>query len=457
MASIKNTISIAGGVINYLVIVIYKTTAPLAEVARVVYTSGVDTNPFSFEFTDLVNGTYIVKVHESTDGITLGNIRHDYWIDASTGQILQERIFFTVGGGGTAPANGTSIFSDPLYNGKNITGVFQEGFRYLKDLIEWQEYAGGGFELLSGIVFNDGQTWSFEISYNVIETAPAPDDAFADIVILTTNTTLNSSHYNKTILVNSSANKQTTTLPNIAGVPDGKGFIIRHDGNNVINVVVTGGTYRFRGSDVSTIYLGKGEMIKVVKKTISAVAKWYVNDMNGQWDRIGLIEPGMMALDNTIVCDTTEYDGTVYARAWDYITNKLPAAQKVTYATYDTTQVINGETVYSKRGFFAVDNVNTKFKCPDLRNQSFRFVKNIGGADSSRVDNVPGGYQHWLVGNHTHGGGILPHIGPGGYIEGYGGNNAPGSDNYDPGTTGGTINGQENTTRNTGMLPLLLI
>lgn len=403
MASIKNTISVAGGVINYLIVVIYKTTALGAEVDRVVYHAGVSPNPFNYAFTDLVNGTYVVKVHESVDGTTLGTLRHDYWIDASTGQITQERVFFTVNSGiGTAPAAGATIFSDPSLDGKTISGVFRTGYGYLTPSTEWQPHAGGGFELLGGLNFSDSEVWCFEISYTVIETAPSPNDAFADIEVFATDTTLTSADYNKTILGNSANPSQTFTLPTIAGVPDGKGFVFIHDGGSAKNLTLSGGTYRFRGADVTAVHLGKGEKVKVIKKTISGSPKWYVVDCVGQWDRIGERKGVELLGDNMLICDGTEYDGLVYKRFFDYIKNTVPLGQKVSYAVFDTTTVINGETVYAKRGFYAVDLVNNKFKVPDLRNTSVRFLKNIGGADATRVDNVPGGYQHHDVGAHKH-------------------------------------------------------
>lgn len=403
MASIKNTLSIAGGVINYLVIAIYKTDALGAEVDRVVYHAGVSPNPFTFEFTDLTNGTYVVKVHESVDGIALGTLRHDYWIDASTGRIFQEMKDFVVGSGiGTAPAPDATIFSDATLDGKTIYSVFRLGYGFLSQGVEWQPYAGGGFELLGGLAFSESERWFYEIIYDVVETAPSPDDAFADILIYATDTTLTSAEYNKTILGNSANPSQTFTLPSIAGVPDGKGFVFIHDGGSAKNMTLSGGTYRFRGADVSVVHLGKGEKVKVIKKTISGSPKWYVVEHFGQWDKIGERKGVELLGDNMLVCDGTEYDGLEYKRFFDYIVNKVPISQKVSYATFDTTTVIDGETVYAKRGFYAVDLVNSKFKVPDLRNTSIRFLKNIGGADASRIDNVPNGYQHHAVGGHKH-------------------------------------------------------
>lgn len=137
MATIKNELSISGPASPFFVIAIYKTTAPSIEVARVLYTSGVSTNPFKFVFTDLPNGTYIVKVHDSADGSALGTLRHDYWIDAVTGFATQDAKYFVVNSGvGSAPADGTTQFNDATLLGKGVNWVFQEGFRFLKKGVE---------------------------------------------------------------------------------------------------------------------------------------------------------------------------------------------------------------------------------------------------------------------------------------------------------------------------------
>lgn len=460
MASIKNTISISGGVLGFLIIKIYKTTSPSIEAAPpIVYENGVDDNPFNFEFTDLDNGVYIVKVFNSTDGVTTTTLRHDYWIDAATGLLIFERNFFTVGSGvDNAPDDSDTEYANTDLDGVVIDGIFQEGYRYLKKGVEWDDRPGGGFVLLGGRSFADGQTWSYEIRRTVVDSAPTPDAAFSDIVELTADTTLDSSYFNKTVLGSSAGQTLVLTLPNLAGVPDGKAIAFQHNGGNLINLHLTGGTFRFQAADKTDLYLGKGESLIVRKKTLGGVPKWYVTNPYGQWDRVGKREAVDVLGDNMILADgLTTYDGNVYKRLYDYVSNKVPLAQKVSFATYDTTQSINGETVYSKRGFWAIDTVTKQLKAPDMRNMSLRFVKNVGGADASRVDNLAGGYQHWYTGSHVHTGGVKTHSGAGGYIEGYGANNAPGSDNYDPGTTSDNNPGQENTVRNIGQIPVILI
>lgn len=458
MATIKNSINVSGGVIPFMVIVVYKSTAPTAEVDRIVYENGVNPNPFQFVFTDLVNGTYYVVVHESVDGISLGNIRHDYWIDAATNTILFERYFFRVGEEG-APSAGESVFTDLSLNGVTITGVFKEGFRYLRDNVEWQPYSGGpGWELLAGQSFSIDEVWSYEVSRTIATSAPSPNDAFAEVVAVSGDITLDSSHLNKTILVNSALNKVTVTLQNAASVPDGKGYIIRHDRGNAINVVIKAfntNIIRFRGTDKNSVVEGIGEVVKLIKYTDDGQPKWCVQDEHGHWERVGeYVGWHSQVRDNHIPLLGGEYDPVTYVRLAEFVDSLEPTLVK-TYAEFNSTTTINGEVVYHKRGFFAKDAGTGKIRVPDLAGKYMRYLKNVGGADASRIDNIPGGYQHWAVGEHDHN---LPRDG-GGLEDLQSVVNSANSDEAISGLskTGKHNTGGENIVKNIGLIPLLCI
>ncbi|HUR65470.1 MAG TPA: hypothetical protein VMZ03_03900 [Chitinophagaceae bacterium] len=409
MAKISQSIDISGGVINFLVIIIYKTTAPAAEIDRIVWTAASDPNPFNYVFNDVDPGVYIVIIYESPDGSTLGNIRHDFEVDANTNTVLFERRHYRVNRGNpNDPVSGTTAITDPYFDGKTIKGVFQAGNRYLEPILEWTQLTGGvlqfGNDQISGgqITNNPDDVWSVEIMYTTIPPSGSGAAPFTDIVLESGNVTLDVTYDNKVIFGQSAGNKQTLTSRAIATIPEGRGFVIIHDSATAINLIFkaqVSEVIRFRGADVNQVVLGKGEMIKAIRKG----SKLYVTEKNGQWDRVGDIVPGRQAANNRLLCDgMTEYDLTVYVRLNDYI-NSLPGAQVVDYATFATTATIDGEPgVLTKSGFFAKDIVSNKAKLPNLFNQSIRFLKNNGGADATRIDNIPSGYQHHKVGPHKH-------------------------------------------------------
>jgi hypothetical protein len=455
---VSYNISACPGITNKLISVLYNTLAPAAELARIV-DSSTHASPVNQQFSNLASGTYIVRIYQSVDGTTLGTIQHDFWIDANSNQILFERIFFQVdGGGANDPVDNATSYINSYLNGKTVTGIFQEGYRYLRPTIEYTDHAGGGFDLV-GATFSSGQVWSVEISYNIISTSVTNDETFGGIVSVPGNLTITSAHYNKSLFCNASATTQTLSFPFLAGVPDGKGFVIVHDGGNQINVKVkaaTGEVIRFNGTDVNYILLGKGEWVKIIKLG----SKWFILEKQGQWGRVGERVGRDMIVDNSLLLDGSQYDGTVFLRLADYVAS-IPSAQIVSFPTFDTTATINGEVVFTKRGFFAVNG--TLIKVPDMRNVSRRFIKNVGGSDASRIDNLSGGYQAWQIGEHDHPADdtdvnvLFVKRKPGGPGSGLGLNTAPTGFEKVQQRSGKINVGLENNVRNIGELPLLLI
>lgn len=401
MAHIKQTISAAPGILTPIIVVLYKTSAPTSEYARLTIPTP-HTAPYIYEFSSVDPDIYNVKHYSTPDGTTLGTVLKDFFCDSVTNTILSERRFYVVGGPGAYdPVDSTDNITDPYFDGKTISGIFQEGFRYLKDAVEWRQDPGGVLKLLSGILNNSGMTWAVEISYQQTIATPGTNDTFSIIDVVTGDVTLNSGNYNHTILVTSSPNKQTTTLPLIGTVPDGKGFVVVHDRGNAINVIVkaqSGEVIRFRGQDKNQVVLGIGEVIKIIKKG----SKYYVLDLKGQWERVGEFIGWYSNLkDNFLPLSGGEVDPVTYVRLGEFV-DSLDPSLVVDYAAFDSTIVVNGETVYHKRGFFAKDAGTGKIKLPDLSAKGIRYLKNYGGGDSDRADNIPGGYQHDRMRDHNH-------------------------------------------------------
>lgn len=463
MARIKQTKTASPGITLPIIVVIYKTTAPSAEYARLVIPTP-HSAPYNYEFSNIDPAVYNVKHYSSVDGVALSTLLADFTCNAVTNQVLSERRYYTVGGpGATDPGVGSTI-TDSYLDGKNVTGVFKEGFRYLKPVDEWSQTTGGVINLLGGLSLNIDEVISVEIEFAQNLTPVPQNDTFSTIVTLTGDTSLTASDYNKAFFVRATANKQTTTLPLVGTVPDGKGFLIRHDRGNAINVVVkaqTGEVIRFMGGDRNQVILGVGEILKVIKSG----SVWYVIDERGQWDRVGeFIGWYANSKDNCIPLTGGEFDPTVYLRLADFV-NSLDPALVVDYATYNSTTLINGETVSHKKGFFAKDVGTNKIKVPDLTGKHIKFLKNIGSSDSDRADNVAGGFQYPWVGAHKHVGFKAENAGHGGsssqstlpnlklLITNAAGvvSNISQAETYEVNT------GKENMVRNIGYIPLLLI
>lgn len=402
MAHIKQTISAAPGILTPIIVVLYKTSAPTSEYARLTIPLP-HTAPYIYEFSSVDPDIYNVKHYSTPDGTTLGTVLKDFFCDSTLNVITEDSKFYTVDGPDPEdPVSGTDTITDaPFIDGNTVVELFQEGFRQLEPGVEWRQDPGGVIKLLGGILNNGGQKWFVRIKISSATTTAGYNDTFSIIDVVTGDVTLGSGHYNHTILVTSSPNKQTTTLPLIGTVPDGKGFVVVHDRGNAINVIVkaqSGEVIRFRGQDKNQVVLGIGEIIKIIKKG----SKYYVLDFNGQWERVGEFIGWYSNLkDNFVPLSGGEFDPSIYVRLGELV-DSLDPSLVVDYTAFDSTAVFNGETVYHKRGFFAKDAGTGKIKVPDLSAKGIRFLKNYGGSDADRADNIPGGYQHDRMRDHNH-------------------------------------------------------
>src|SRR5215212_8628280 len=137
MAKIQTSINLEG-VTNYLLVVIRKTTDPSTEYARLSF-APPHSGSRQILFPDIDPGIYYVD-YRTTDNPALSvGVLHGSWSqDATTGIIISERRYYTVGGPlAIDPVPNQSEMPDPYLVGKTIGGIFVEGFRYLKPS-EWE-------------------------------------------------------------------------------------------------------------------------------------------------------------------------------------------------------------------------------------------------------------------------------------------------------------------------------
>lgn len=398
MANIQASISATPGITNYLIITLYKTTAPTSEIDRIVKPAP-HTSPYNFEFTDLDAGEYIVNIYESVDGSTLGILKIDFWVQARTTQSLITVGYFKVDGvDANDPNDGDSQYLNPALDGVDIQLLFLEGVGPLKEDVKWQQVSGG-LGLLGGDKFIHNQEWTYVYSAVVDATSsPSPTVPFTSILVKTSNHSLTTDELGK-IVVLSNAGVIDSTLPNIATVTDEKGFLFQCESPSGMVEAYGSDVIRFRGQDVSYIYFGIGESAKLIK----GGGKWYVIDAQGSWDKIGERVFVDAIGDNMMVSrgDEISCDGTIYRRIYDWVTN-LPPSQQVSFLTW------NGSD--TKKKFWGVDTATKKLKVPNMQGMSIRGLKSIGGTvqspsfgtDSDRTDNIPGGFQASMVGPHDH-------------------------------------------------------
>lgn len=478
MAKIPYQISPIPSLLIDIIHVLYNTLAPGVELDRVVDDTD-HSSPQSVLFANLDPGTYIIKVHSSADGDTLGNLLHDFWVDAiADDDSTLEFLFYQVDGPEDHdPVTGVDKIIDPYFAGKNIIGLFREGSRPIKKDVEWLVNGDNEIELLANYV--DGNpiinfpnaVWVVTILHT--QTAGSSGaQIFGNVAVITADTVFDSTLYDTDIFARAAGNKLTLTMPPVAAFAEKKGFVLIHDRGNAINVILAmqpGETCRFRGQDVARVVLGINNSVKAIRKTIGGISYLFVEPIYGEWDRLGEVIEGRMLKDNTILLEpATEYDLSIYVRLSDY-KDTLPGDQIVGYGNgvgqYDYQVVIGLQTYYPNRGFFAYDPIGNKLKVPDMRGMSMRFLSNIGGADADRAPNIPGGYMGWIVGEHKHIGMKAENTSHGSSSSNQPGPNVKLLVNTSSGVDA-TIShaeitavnvGKENTVRNYGFLPLMII
>lgn len=395
---------------NYLIIVARKTTTPLVIEAQESYAPPhpATRNVVVPATGDLDPVIYYVDAYESSDGIAFDLLLSQFVYDLKNQIIISERRFYVVGGpGANDPAPDQTILTDVYLDGKTISGVFKEGFRYLRPstetIPEWQTYAGGGIELLNDIIFSGGEVYSIEISYLANQTqVTGGSGMYSGVELIDTDTTLSITHRNKRLRCESAAsNKLVVTMEAIGAVADGTFYHFTSNGGNQnqTRILPNGSeTIKYNGENYPEIWIGKGEFVRIVKTG----SFWEAELTHHNILQVGERFPGTWKdHPSTKPEDATLYDGDEWPRIWWWIKNKLPSTH---YITDDQVIDITYSHSAGRLGQFVIHSTLKKFRLPDSQNISERGLKSFTtyNADSERIYDYPGGVQDEMVGPHTH-------------------------------------------------------
>lgn len=395
---------------NHLIGVARKTTTPLVIEAQESYAPPhpATRNVVIPAVADIDPVIYYIDFYESSDGIAFDLLLSQFVYDLKNQIVISERRFYVVGGpGANDPAPDQTILTDPYLDGKTISGVFKEGFRYLRPSTEtipdWQTYAGGGIELLNNLIFSGGEVVSIEISYLADQTTvTGTNGMYNGVVLIDADTTLSITHRNKRLRTESaSSNKLVVTMEAIAGVADGTFYHFTSNGGaqNQTRILPNGSeTIKYNGESYTEISIGKGEYVRIVKTGSFWEAELTHHNVlqvgerfSGTWKDQPSCKPE----------DATLYDGDEWPRIWWWLANKLPSTHKVV----DDTVIDLGYThPTDKVGLFVVHSTLKKFRVPNTRNLSERGLKNFTSynTDGERVYDYPGGLQNEMIGPHVH-------------------------------------------------------
>jgi hypothetical protein len=279
MPNIQFTISPAPGIINDLIAVIYNTNAPAAEIARLLKPQPHPA-PYDFNFPNLPVGTYIVKIHESPNGVTLGTLRHDFWVNAAINSQTAYTIkTFQVGlGRGTPyfdPADGDTDYINTDLDQLEYT-VFKPGYGPLDWSANITPYPGGGFSFTDTQVFAQDEIYTILISnlVNNVTNTPVVNSFPSGVEVIIADTVFTSTHYSKVLEV-SAVNNCSISIASLATIPDNTVFSINTHALvssaflapfHYVRLTLPGGQFvRINGRDHNIIFVGRGEEMTFVK------------------------------------------------------------------------------------------------------------------------------------------------------------------------------------------------
>lgn len=395
---------------NSLIAIARKTTTPLAEEAREVYAPPhpATRNVVVPATGDIDPVIYYVDFYESSNGVSLDLLLSQFVYDLKNQIVISERRFYVVDGpGATDPPANQTILADAYLDGKTISGVFKEGFRYLRPstetIPEWQTHAGGGIELLNNIIFSGGEVYSIEISYLANQTqVTGGSGMYTGVVLIDTNTTLSLTHRNKRLRTESAAsNVLVVTLEAIGAVADGTFYHFTSNGGvqNQTRILPDGAeTIKYNGGNYTELSIGKGEFVRIVKTGSfweAELTHSFVLQVGERFSSTWKDHPSCKPEDGEL------YDGDEWPRIWWWLKNKLPTTH---YYTDDTVIDPGFTHQIGKEGFFVLHSTLKKFRVPITENLSERGLKNFTtyNADTERLYDYPGGVQNEMIGPHTH-------------------------------------------------------
>jgi hypothetical protein len=405
MAQIRLSIATIN-ITNDLIVIARKTTTPLVIEAQEVYDAPhpITQNVVLPATGDIDPVIYYVDFYESSDGVSLDLLLSSFQYDLQNNVILSERRFYTVGGTGpNDPPADQDTLTDAYLDGKTISGVFKEGFRYLKPETEttpeWEVVAGGGIRLLGGKQFSGEEVVSIEISYTGSSgSGSSGGSLYNGTALIDTDTTLDTTYRNKRLRTESAAsNKLVVTLEPVGSAPDGTFYHFTSNGGsqNQTRVLPSGSeTIKYNGENYTEMSFGKGEFLRIVKTgTFWEAELAHENILNvgsrfsGDWKDFPSCKPE----------DATLYDGDEWPRIWWWIKNKLPISH---YIVDDN--VINGGYSHplERRGQFVIHSALKKFRMPNTQELMDKGLKDFDsyGTDTERTYDYPGGIQDDQVG-----------------------------------------------------------
>ncbi len=387
------------GITDYLIIRWRKVSDPATEIGRQVLAPVVPTNN-NIVVVGLDPDYYFFDVFESVDGSTLSSLLNTFEINVADGSIKTEFRYYQVDRGNPGdPTDSTANLDDSYLDGKTVSRVSQRAQDFLIPTTEWTR-TSTGILLTAPLLFSHADWYELQLDYQIPGTPPSSTGtSFGSEVDITGNVTLDSSYIGKLINCNSAGTRLKITLDHVESVPgDSQYKFIDQEGGSQLQTIIVpqdGTPIKWRGMNMSEIWIGKGEYIILKKRG----TYWKVVDCSAGLNLVGLIPAGntLAGTPNTLAEDGALRSGDDFPRMWYWIVNTLDASDKYIDDALDGGGYVRDP---NKIGQFIYSTTKKKFLMPNSQDMVLKGLKSFSthGVDTSRVYDYPGGLQLGQVG-----------------------------------------------------------
>jgi hypothetical protein len=379
---INLSLSPAPGITNYLVVAIYKASAPTTLIASQAF-AAPHTSSVNVIFSNVDNAVYNVVTYESTTTAPTGTIRHQFIYNPSyINAIIRPDLVLTVGAGANNPVAGTNTFTLASLAGlvysieRKPYGTMEQGAE-----IALSSNNQTLTLLTSGDVFSNGEKLVIHFQPQ-ITTTQTPSNQSAGIIfsggeVLSSDTVLDNTHIGKAIILQGTNPTLAITLPDFSSFADNVLTAFVSEGGNHINATLQTANgsqfFAFNGANRTKIYLGQCERIWLYKYN----SKLYVFNADGNFKTVGEIVHHPKKQDNsnplttgelnTVFADGSTLSRALYPRLWEWV-QTLDASDLVSDAVWNTA---DANARYTNKGKFSTGDGSTTFRLPILYDTGF--------------------------------------------------------------------------------------
>ena len=384
---------------NYLHVTAAKVSAP----STIIWEDWIPV-PFTnyvLVIPNLDPDVYYITFYEAPDNVSLGTLRSQGYIQATSPEFEYEFRFYEIG---NLPVGATldvteKIINDPYLVGKSVTQFFKEGFRFLDSSELDFDDTVGDMELLTGGTFEVGEKFTVTIKNATGTISATGSGLYTGTLNVTEATkTLIAGDKNKRIRCVGSVSTQVITLAALSALTVEDGFYFDNccTGTAVQVKILLPGSDRIRfngfmaaSNNFDEFWVSKGEhlLIKKFDSDYWEVITDYKGVEVGSRQASGYKSmPAWKAEDGALL------DGDEYPRLWWWINSILPSTHVITDDT------VTGAYTHpaGKEGLFVKHSTLKKFRMPNTQGLSERGLLdfNTYGADTGRVYDYPGGVQN---------------------------------------------------------------